>query len=411
MKIDIEKAWKELITALALVLDLEEGKVLYHSWRVAVVSTMLADDILPEQKSDVFIAGLLHDVGAMSLHDHIIRYPSLSEQVRNPIIRTHTIVGAQVVSDLPGFATAPSLILDHHEYWNGHGYPRSKQGEEIIAGAQLIRVADTFDAMLRAAPNKTLSEVLGKMENRVDKEFKKSIFSSMKKIMSGNGFFQEIIDIPKLTSLLFRLRDEISVEGIEEKMDVMGIALSVFGQVIDAKHAYTFGHSRRVSKYSLLIAIGMNLPHDEVTKIKWAGLVHDIGKVAVPSSILDNAEALSEEDYVLIKKHSAFTEEILETVSCMNDIAPIAGAHHERFDGNGYHHMLKGNGIPLGARILAVADTFDSLTSMRGYRSARTIPDAIIEIKKHSNTQFDPDVVEAAVAIFQNFILPAAGGR
>jgi HD-GYP domain-containing protein (c-di-GMP phosphodiesterase class II) len=183
----------------------------------------------------------------------------------------------------------------------------------------------------------------------------------------------------------------------------MGIALSIFSQVIDAKHAYTLGHSRRVSKYGLLIAIGMNLPHDEVTKIKWAGLVHDIGKVAVPSSILDNSEALSEEEYALVKTHTIFTKEILETVSFMKDLAPIAAAHHERFDGNGYPRMLKGKEIPLGARILSVADTFDSLTSMRGYRSASTIPNAISEIKKNSQTQFDPDVVEAAVAIFQNF--------
>lgn len=407
MNINIEKAWKELITALALVLDLHEGHKLYHAWRVAVISTMLADEILPEHKSDVFIAGLLHDVGAMSLHDHITKYPSMSEQVRNPIIRTHTIIGAQVVSDLPGFATAPSLILDHHEHWDGHGYPRSKQGEEIISGAQLIRAADTFDFMLRDVSNETPSEVIRKMESRVDRELGKPIFSAVKKIMSESRFFQDIIDIPRLSSLLFKLRDEISVEGIEEKTDVMGIALSVFGQVIDAKHAYTFGHSRRVSKYGLLIAIAMNLPHDEVTKIKWAGLVHDIGKVAVPSSILDNASALSAEEYELVKKHSGFTQEILETVSCMKDLAPIAGAHHERFDGKGYHRMLKGKEIPLGARILAVADTFDSLTSIRGYRSDRTIPKAIAEIKKSSHTQFDTDVVEAAVAIFQNFMTPA----
>jgi len=402
MSVDIEKAWKELITVLALVLDMEEGKKLYHAWRVAVISTMLADDILPKHKSDVFIAGLLHDVGAMSLYNHITRYPSMSEQVRNPIIRAHTIIGAQIVSDLPGFATAPTLILDHHEHWDGHGYPRSKQGEDIVAGAQLIRAADTFDMLLQTDSNKTCSDIIENMEGRVNREIGKSILSSVKKTMNGDGVFQDILDVPRLTSLLFRLRDEISVEGVEEKTDVMGTALSIFSQVIDAKHAYTFGHSKRVSKYSLLIAIGMNLPHDEVTKIKWAGLIHDIGKVAIPSSILDKDTALSTKENALVRKHTIFTEEILETVSCMKDLVPIVGAHHERFDGSGYHRMLKGKEIPLGARILAVADTFDSLTSIRGYRSARTVPNAIAEIKKNSHAQFDPDVVEAAVAIFQN---------
>ena len=159
MSVDIEKAWKELITVFALVLDMEEGKKLYHAWRVAVISTMLADDILPKHKSDVFIAGLLHDVGAMSLYNHITRYPSMSEQVRNPIIRAHTIIGAQIVSDLPGFATAPTLILDHHEHWDGHGYPRSKQGEDIVAGAQLIRAAPVSSTSKRIRTTSSLCSV------------------------------------------------------------------------------------------------------------------------------------------------------------------------------------------------------------------------------------------------------------
>lgn len=397
----IEKAWKELITALALVLDLEEGQSLYHTWRVAVISSMLAEEILPDMKSDVFIAGLLHDVGAMSLPEHIVRFPSLSEQLRNQVIRTHPLVGAQIVSDLPGFVSAPSLILDHHEYWNGHGYPMSKQGEEITAGAQLIRVADAFDVLLQNSSNKTSSEILGNMQDRTDKEFEKSIFSLLEKIMSDDNVFQSVLDVSKLTSLLFKLRDEVKVSDIDEKKDVMGTALSVFGQIIDAKHAYTSGHSRRVSKYSLLIAIGMKLPHDEVTRIKWAGLVHDIGMVAIPSSILDKDSGLTIKEHSLLREHIAYTEKILEQVSCMKDLIPIAAAHHERFDGDGYPRMLKDKQIPLGARILSVADTFDSLTSVRGYRDARNIPRAIDEIKRKSRTQFDPEVVEAAIAIFQ----------
>ena len=86
----------------------------------------------------------------------------------------------------------------------------------------------------------------------------------------------------------------------------------------------------------------------------------------------------------------------------MKELVPIAAAHHERFDGNGYHHKLKGEEIPLGARILAVADSFDSITSLRGYRDAGLIPFAIDEIKNASQSQFDPDVVEAAIPIFEN---------
>ncbi len=402
MSTKIENAWKELITALALVLDLEEGHNLYHSWRVAAISTVLANDLLPDKKSDVFIAGLLHDVGAMSLPEHIVRYPSLSEQLRNHIIRSHTLIGAQLVSDFPGFDSAPLLILEHHEYWNGHGYPLSKQGKEIAPGAQLIRVADTFDVILQNTSDKTCSGIIKNMKDRADKEYEKSIFDQLEKIMSDDKFFQDISDVSRLSPLLLVLRDDISVSGINEKADIMGTALSVFGQVIDAKHAYTSGHSKRVSKYSLLIAIGMDLPHDEATKIKWAGLMHDIGMVAISQSILGKITGLSMKEHSLIREHPAFTEKILNQISCMKDLVPIASAHHERYDGDGYHKMLKGKDIPLGARILAVADTFDSLTSVRGYKDVNTVPRAIDEIKRKSRTQFDPEVVEAAIPIFQS---------
>jgi len=401
MSIDNEKAWKELITALALVLDLQEDLNYYHAWRVAVISTLMAEEILPDEKSDIFIAGLLHDVGAMSLPNHMTRYPSMSEQILHPIIRSHTIIGAQIVSDFPGFEKAPSLILDHHEYWDGHGYPRAKKGKEIVAGAQLIRAADTFDILFQTHPEKTLPQIMNDMNKLVSKEFNKSVFSSLKKIMNDK-LFHDLIDAQKLPDLLFKLRDEISVSGVDDGTDIMGISLDIFGQVIDSKHAYTAGHSKRVSQNSLLIAISMNLPHDEVTRIKWAGLVHDIGKVAIPPAILDKASELSDDEYALLRKHTVYTEEILETVSCMSELVPIAAAHHERFDGNGYHHKLKGKDIPLGARILSVADTYDAMTSLRGHRDASLIPVAIDEIKNGSNTQFDPDVVEAAIPIFEN---------
>ena len=401
MSIDNEKAWKELITALALVLDLQEDLNYYHAWRVAVISTLMAEEILPDEKSDIFIAGLLHDVGAMSLPNHMTRYPSMSEQILHPIIRSHTIIGAQIVSDFPGFEKAPSLILDHHEYWDGHGYPRAKKEKEIVAGAQLIRAADTFDILFQTHPEKTLPQIMKDMNKLVSKEFNKSVFSSLEKIMN-NKLFHDLVDAQKLPDILFKLRDEISVSGVDDGTDIMGISLDIFGQVIDSKHAYTAGHSKRVSQKSLLIALSMNLPHDEVTRIKWAGLVHDIGKVAIPPAILDKTSELSDDEYELLRKHTVYTEEILETVSCMKELVPIAAAHHERFDGNGYHHKLKGKDIPLGARILSVADTYDAMTSLRGHRDASLIPVAIDEIKNGSNTQFDPDVVEAAIPILEN---------
>ncbi len=167
--------------------------------------------------------------------------------------------------------------------------------------------------------------------------------------------------------------------------------ITALALVLDLEEELNLYHAWRVAVISAFLAEDI-LP-EQKSDVFIAGLVHDIGKVAILPSILDKASELSEGEYDLYKKHTVYTEEILGTISSMKELAPIAAAHHERFDGDGYHRKLKGEEIPLGARILAVADTFDSITSLRGYRDAGLIPNAIDEIKSVSKTQFDPVVV------------------
>ena len=139
---------------------------------------------------------------------------------------------------------------------------------------------------------------------------------------------------------------------------------------VEAKDTYTRGHSDRVSEYSVLIGETLGLPEEDIKKLKIGGLFHDIGKIGVPDSILQKDGKLSDDEYSEIKNHPSIGAHILSTASIFQDILPIVKHHHERYDGKGYPSQLAGENIPYLARITAVADTFDAMTSKRSYRDS-----------------------------------------
>ena len=163
---------------------------------------------------------------------------------------------------------------------------------------------------------------------------------------------------------------------------------------VEAKDAYTRGHSDRVSAYSVLIGEALGLSEDDLKTLKIGGLFHDIGKIGIPDSILLKTDKLDDEEYSEIKNHPAIGAHILSNATIFKDIIPIVKHHHERFDGHGYPGKLKGEEIPYLARIATVADSFDAMTSKRSYRDSLPIDVVKEEIKKNSGTQFDPEIAE-----------------
>jgi len=167
-----------------------------------------------------------------------------------------------------------------------------------------------------------------------------------------------------------------------------------FVEILETKDTYTRGHSTRVAHYSMLIAREMNLNEREIELCHFSGHLHDIGKIGVPDNILTKKSSLSLEEYEQIKKHSEFGYNILNKVSSLVEMAEIVKAHHERWDGKGYPSGLSGENIPLISRILAVADSFDAMTSNRSYRKTLSIEEAVVELKNNKWTQFDGNVVD-----------------
>lgn len=175
---------------------------------------------------------------------------------------------------------------------------------------------------------------------------------------------------------------------------------------IDAKDSYTHGHSRRVTDLSIGIALQMGLPRTEVDTIRHASLLHDVGKIGISEQILLKPGRLTNEEFETIKSHPHIGAGILNSIEFLKNVCEIIKHHHERYDGKGYPEKLTGDEIPLGSRIICVADSFDAITSCRPYRKPLTFDEASEEIKKCSGTQFDPKVVNAFLELRSSSFCP-----
>lgn len=164
---------------------------------------------------------------------------------------------------------------------------------------------------------------------------------------------------------------------------------------IDAKDPYTRGHSERVAALSKQIALAYGLDEAEAERIRTAGVVHDVGKIGVPERVLCKPGKLTDEEFAIIKTHPEIGHRILKGVVLLEHTLPGVLHHHERFDGRGYPHRLAGEQIPLQARIIGIADTFDAMSSSRSYRPAMPREKVLAEIVRCACSQFDPKVVEA----------------
>lgn len=171
--------------------------------------------------------------------------------------------------------------------------------------------------------------------------------------------------------------------------------VQILVEVVEKRDSYTAGHARRVAIYSTAIGEELGLTKTDLTKVKLAALLHDIGKIGIQDEILLKKGKLTNEEYEAIKKHPILGAELLENITQFKDIVPYVRSHHERYDGRGYPDGIHKENIPLVSRILAVADSFDAMTSNRPYRPTMNREYAFDELKKNASTQFDPMVVEA----------------
>ena len=198
-----------------------------------------------------------------------------------------------------------------------------------------------------------------------------------------------------------RINDEL-VETNQKLEKAYMESIETLRYTVEAKDPYTKGHSDRVAQYSVLIGKKMGLSEEDQKTLMVGGLFHDIGKIGVPDTILRKPDKLTDEEYSEIKNHPSIGSHILAPATIFKEIIPIVKHHHEKYDGKGYPSQLEGENIPLFARIAAVADTFDAMTSKRTYRDELPLETVIAEIERCKGTQFDPQIADAFLDILRN---------
>lgn len=213
---------------------------------------------------------------------------------------------------------------------------------------------------------------------------------------NGKEFTQDDI---KLLSIL-TTNGALAVQKAQLFKDLNDLFLGsmrALSSAIDAKDPYTHGHSERVCDYALMIGDELGINNDEKTSLELAALLHDIGKIGVPERVLHKQGKLTEEEWVEMKKHPTIGADMLSSIKQLEKIIPGIRHHQERYDGQGYPSRLFGDTIPFYARIIAVADTFDAMTSNRPYRSKLPLTMAVKEIEMFRGSQFDPDCANAFI--------------
>lgn len=213
----------------------------------------------------------------------------------------------------------------------------------------------------------------------------------------------ELLMVVNTAAEYFQLKKE-NDRLIYDLKELFSGTINAIIEALDAKDSFTMGRSRRVTFFALKMVDYLNLPMEDMGKLELAGLLHDIGMIGIPEDILNKTESLTPDEFESIKKHVDHGVKILEDIKQLKDVVEIIKYHHERFDGKGYPCGLKGDEIPLNARIIAIADAYDSMVSNRSYRQGLSHEEAMKKIDEQTGTQFDPMIVQAFKAIIPEAI-------
>jgi putative nucleotidyltransferase with HDIG domain len=408
----------ELFAALSRALDMAEGREPRHAMRTCYVAMRLADalHLSDAERLDIFYASLLKDAGSTSnaattarllgtsdidqkrdlalvdtgqvlaygrfFLDHLPEAPlvenagRLTNAVMHRRANRHALIevraerGADIAQRLGLPVAVSEAIHAMDERWDGRGEPIGNRGHEIPLAGRILAVAQGAAAFAeRIGPRAAEKALRARRKGAYDPDLVDLLLG-----MGRLGLWGDLLASNVDTRALALEPDRMV--RISRSNDVDRIA-AVFADVIDAKSPYTTRHSLHVGNLAGLVALHMGVDEPALTDIRRAGLLHDIGILAVPNTILDKTEPLTHAERVIVARHPQQALEILSRVPLFSSVAKLAACHHERLDGSGYPRGLRGEQLSLGARIVAAADVFETLTSPRPHREAISAAEAL----------------------------------
>lgn len=452
---DLHVRLSEVLAALSQALDLTEGQPMGHTARACAIGMRIADEVGiddPDERSALFYSLLLKDAGcssnsarvcAMFGHDDIaiktdlktVNYHKLKEALgyitRNiqpdgsafkramylkdivrhgtdgsrALTRTRCERGAAIARMLGFDDRTANAIHSLDEHWNGKGYPDGLVGDRIPLFSRILNLAQSTEIFFRLSGSDAALDVV---EERSGSWFDPELVSALLNTRIDAAFWRNL-EIASVGSLVRPLEpaDRVVIAD-EERLDKVAEA---FAQVIDAKSPYTASHSLGVATIAVGISRVMDEPENNVRDMWRAGLLHDIGKLGVPNTILDKPDKLTNEEWRVVREHPRYSAEILGRITAFADLAPMAAAHHERLDGSGYHLGLSAPQLSRPARILAVADVCEALMADRPYRESLPTEKVIEIIESDAPERLDVDCVDALKLFLDEYVEGPADHR
>ena len=447
----------EIISALSFALDLTEGAVPGHAMRSCLLGMRLADEIghADSVRVDLHPALLLKDVGCSSNaarmcqivggDDRAIKAAVKFEDWTQPhkaslammrtmwktalpgagpirkIIRIFRIGatqhvnneamiqlrcdrGASIMRKIGMSEQVAAAVHSLDEHWDGSGYPQGIKGHAISPLARIMAVAQHLDAF---ALDRGAEKAMQVLRERSGRWFDPEIVKAAESLHRRNRLWQDCLpEGTDAAAMEQRTRAAVLESAPGESADLspshIDTICEAFAEVVDAKSPFTFRHSIGVTDAARLIGTAMGLSPERLQFLNRAALLHDLGKLRVPNSILDKPGKLTDEERTLMQEHSGITRLILGRIKPFKELAQIAGAHHEKLDGTGYPEHLVAMDLPLEARILAVADIYGALTEDRPYRAGFPIEKVLAIMSPDAPRKLDGDCFDALCSVVEN---------
>lgn len=383
-----------LLLSLSDAIDLANSKISQHQQRTAYIALEICKSagLSIEEIRRVFVAALLHDTGAITIEEKRL----LHDFDENVNLKTHCLRGEQLLKRIPDFEKISSIVRYHHTEWKD--WKEDINHPDVFA-SQILLLADYIERVIDRE-----KYILHQIEEIID------IVNSISGSLVHHSIVKYFIDFSRREDFWFnlmssRLYSFLYFKGPLQNVEVSYLELEniskLFRDIIDFKSPFTATHSSGVSSCGEILSRLYGLSEIDIYEIKISGNLHDIGKLIIPNAILMKPEILTKEEFEIMKSHSYYSYQIINSISGLKHIAEYASYHHEKLDGTGYPFHRKEKEISIGARIITVSDIFTAVTEDRPYRKGMKKGSVIKIINQMAKDKvLDSDIVNL---LFDNY--------
>lgn len=379
----------DFLSCLSDILDWISPTLNDHHKQVALIAMRIADALeLPaKQQSEIVCAGILHDIGAISLAE---RMETLKFEYTNG--QAHAELGYHLINIFNPMRKEAELIRFHHVFWN-NGEGQFYKGLQVPVGSRILQLADRI-ALLVDRKKVVLSQaeaITERIASASGSMFEPQLVDVFMQLAKKEYFWLDIVS-PLINK---QLQTNVRLETIYLNNSELLSFASLIRRMIDFRSPFTATHSSGVSATAEHIGVLAGMDEYECFELKVAGYLHDLGKLAIPTEILEKPGKLTDDEFNQMRGHTFYTFRALESIEDLAMINQYGSYHHERLDGSGYPFRLERRHLPLGSRVLAVADVFTALTENRPYRKGMSNEQTIqILGKMAENNKLDGEIVE-----------------